>query len=369
MPKVDTRTPSATASLPSHSRGSAKSGEVSPEGHPTALLLEPSEVAGIAYVENQTFGVEIELTSPLGAPDETGLVYGHWKWQMIATVIIDTVERAATLPVDPRARRYHEVTDTSRWRVEFDRSAGWEVVSPILRNREGFAELVCVLSALDELAQSSHALEVNHRTGLHVSLGSRFEDNLQVQALVRLTQLLEPGLFSLLCPSRLFHFHEGRYDLSRYNRYCRPLRDLLVDPTEVELNPSKESDPSNRYRSVNLCQVARQDPYIEIRLHHGTTSYTDVVAWISLWMAVLDRARVYWPHEGSCAAVFPGENSRIEADQARAEDLFAQLDRLEVQVEPALRRVLQRGREHRLSSWQSILPRRVRSWLAFWSGP
>ncbi len=329
-------------------------------------LLEPEDVAGFTYVEDQTFGVEVELTSPLGTPDETGLVYGNWKWQLVATVIIDTIERAATLPVDGRARNYHQVTDTSQWRVEFDRSAGWEVVSPTLRNREGFAELVRVLSALHELVQCSDTLRLNHRTGLHITLGSRFEDDLQVQGLVRLTQLLEPGLFTLLCPSRLFHFHDGRYDLSRPNKYCRPLRELLIDPAEMERKGFKGPDPSIRYRTVNLCNVARQDPYIEIRLHHGTTSYSDVIAWLCLWMAVLRQARIRSPDEGSRAAVFPGADVPIDPAQACAEDLFAQLDLLHVQLEPALRRTLQRGRDRLIPNWKAVLPRRVSSWLASW---
>jgi hypothetical protein len=359
--------PPLVAQRSGRSRGTLPTCHLPPPDHPRfARLSDPSEVSGLVYVEDQTFGVEIELTSPLGSPDDTGLVYGSWRWKLVADQIIDAIASVATLPVDREPRNYHQMKDTDRWRVEFDRSAGWEVVSPILSNAEGFCELVNVLSALQALVRESEALHVNHRTGLHVTLGTGFQDDDQVRGLVRLAQLLEPGLFTLVSPSRLYAFQSRHYVTRERNPYCKPLRELDVEPCELSLTSFSTPTPTLRYRSVNLCHVARKDQHIEIRMHNGTTRYPVVVAWISLWMTLLNRARFQWPESGTRGPVFPGGNVTIDAAQARSEDLFAMLQDVDVHLDPRLQAVLVKRRAQLLGRWRKVIPRRVSAWRTSW---
>jgi superfamily II DNA or RNA helicase len=337
-----------------------------PEAPRFLRLTEPVEVAGLPYVEDQTFGVEIEFTSPLGTPDSTGIEYPSWSWQLVGTSILQAIESVATFPVDKQLRNYHEVEETQRWRVEFDRSAGWEVVSPILCNQEGFSELVNVLSALSALLRRSDNLHINHRTGLHVTLGSGFTQDSQVQGLVRLIQTLEPGLFTLVCPSRCYDFCNGHYCLRRNNKYCLPLRGLNMDVDQLGLSSFGGKSAAIRYRTVNLSHISRQDQHIEIRLHDGTTDYTTVVAWISLWMTIFNRARFHWPQTCGETKIFPGGNTRIDAAQAKAEDVFALLDGLDIHLDPLLRDTLSRRRLSLLQRWKKAIPQRVKSWRRCW---
>ncbi len=338
----------------------------SPQHAKFLRLVAPVDLAGLTYVQDQTFGVEIEFTSPLGSPDSTGLVYSNWKWKLVADGILRTIERVATLPVDPEPRNYHAVNDTERWRVEFDRSAGWEVVSPILSNQEGFTELANVLSALNELVRQSHSLHINYRTGLHVTLGSGFTQDAQVRGLVKLGQMLEPGIFTLVSPSRLYELKNGRYNLHRNNKYCRPLRRLEADVDQLGLAFFQTQSPSIRYRTVNLSHVGREDQHIEIRLHNGTSKYSVVLTWISLWMTLFNRAKYRWPEHGSGSPIFPGGDVSIGPEQARMEDLFALVDELDVHLDPYLREALAGRRSHLQERWRKVIPKRVESWRKWW---
>lgn len=360
--RVDT----SMRSRPSHARKS-KVHRPSPHHAKFLRLVAPADLVGLSYVEDQTFGVEIELTSPLGSPDSTGLVFSNWKWKLVASRILRTIERVATLPVDPEPRNYHAVHDTERWRVEFDRSAGWEVVSPILSNQEGFTELANVLVALDELVRQSDSLHINHRTGLHVTLGSGFTQDAQVRGFVKLGQMLEPGIFTLVSPSRLYELHEGRYCLHRNNKYCRPLRGLEADVDALGFAFFRAQSPSIRYRTVNLSHVDREDQHIEIRLHNGTTQYPVVLTWISLWMTLFNRAKYrLGPEHGCRLPIFPGGDVSIGPGQALMEDIFTLVDHFDIHLDPVLRAALADRRSQLLASWQEVIPRRVDSWRKWW---
>lgn len=323
-------------------------------------------MAGLSYVQDQTFGVEIEFTSPYGSPDHTGLVYPSEGFMRVAHTLLRTIERVASLPVDRTPRNYHRVADTRCWRVEFDRSAGWEVVSPILSNQRGFTELTNVLKALHGLLHKSSDLHINYRTGLHLTLGSPFTEDRQVAGLVRLVQVLEPGLFTLVSPSRLYRFGQGAYDLTHHNRYAEPLRKLPLDSNTLGLGSFSEAIPSHRYRTLNLCDLGRDDPHLEVRMHNGTTEYAVVLPWISLWMTLLQHARRHGPSVGSTEPIFPGGNVVISPEQARAEDVFALLDRLQIPIEPRLRSLLVRRRTQLLERWKKVIPQRVHAWRRGW---
>ncbi len=188
-----------------------------------------------------------------------------------------------------------------------------------------------------------------------------------MRGLVRLGQVLEPGLFTLVSPSRLYEFREGRYALHRNNKYCRPLRRLETDVNELGLGFFRAQSPWIRYRTLNLANVGRDDQHIEIRMHNGTTEYPVVIAWISLWMTLFNRAKFRWPEQGSTAPIFPGGNVVIDPEQAVLEDVFALLGQLDVHLDPRLREGLGRRRADLLQRWQQVIPRRVASWRRWWS--
>ena len=79
------------------------------------------------------------------------------------------------------------------WNVEYDRSAGWEVKSPILSGHEGVVELSKVCGVLQDVA-TEQSLRLNHKTGLHIHLGWNDPDILEIGVNYPLWKSNLPGL-------------------------------------------------------------------------------------------------------------------------------------------------------------------------------
>ncbi len=133
--------------------------------------------------------------------------------------------KVANLPVCQTPLAYHQNADPTRWVVERNRSAGLEVGSPVLSNADGLFELRRVCDAVTELINEDGRFQVNYRTCFHLTLGTRLNSDSSLRGFLKGLQRLEPGLMTLVSPSRLFGFDGSRYDIGRRNSYCRPTRD------------------------------------------------------------------------------------------------------------------------------------------------
>lgn len=231
-----------------------------------------TEIAGFDLQPLQTFGVELEITRDDfdGRPPPD--------WMEVARGLL------AAIPSRHRARRphpeYHPRKSHSVWNVEWDGSCGWEVTSRILSGAAGFYEVVEVCRALDEYA-GKVGLRVNARTGTHVHLGWKATAR-TLERLMVLVACFEGALHTLVAPSR-----------SR-NRFCRPVRAAL--PRLRALGPLARwqgyfGDPRRRYLAVNPANLFGAYGTIEVRLHSGTLDGQKVLAWLSLWMRILETAR------------------------------------------------------------------------------
>jgi hypothetical protein len=180
--------------------------------------------------------------------------------------------------------------DITRWNVEHDSSAGWEISSRVLMDLEGFAEVDTACRALDHVAKEN-GLVVNARTGTHVHFGWRGEDIEEIKRAVGLVRLFEPALASLVAPSRVARFEGGRYDLSQPNPYCRPVSSVFSSQALRSIRSLDDlrrltSSDEARYVTFNL----RPLDYIqtvEVRMHHGTLEARKVLLWVSLWQQLL----------------------------------------------------------------------------------
>jgi hypothetical protein len=223
----------------------------------------------ISYAENQTFGVEIELSARGGVPRM------NQAWHLTARTIQDRIREATRTGTRPSRAPGGERGSWTEWRVVRDESAGWEVVSPILANAEGLEELGRVCAALTDLVASSPRLRVNFRTGMHLTLGTRINTNRRLRAFLTRLQRLEPGLFTLVSPSRLFGFDRGRYDVGARNYYCLPVRESDPDIERVRLRRFARGG-GHRYRSVNGTHAYEDVQTLEVRLHNGTTEFRKI---------------------------------------------------------------------------------------------
>jgi superfamily II DNA or RNA helicase len=301
-----------------------------------------------------TFGVEIELTSPAGVP------HRGRKWERVAESLLRHLARHVAAPVHPEPL-YNKGGPLTAWRVTYDGSAGWEVVSPILSDSGGFDDLRRACAAVSEfVAGSGGAVRVDHRTGLHLTLASRLTTDASRRGFVKLVQRLEPGLFTLVAPSRLYAYHPRtrRYGRRSGNRYCVPLRQA-GDVDRLDLRRGLD-----RYRTVNLTKAAAPVPLVEVRMHHGTYEFRKIALWASLWMQLLNRARFHTRGEGRSGAVLPGRNRNISAATAAGEEVISLLRAESVALTPDFERLLRARRRELRPRWQAVLPRRVRVWAA-----
>ena len=340
---------------------SASSSRATPRRH--AEATDPNNIVEVTLpdfgkvtiVADQTFGVEIELTTPQGVPEFNTAI-----WNDGARTIIERLTKVANLPVCQTPLAYHQNADPTRWVVESDGSAGWEVVSPVLSNADGLFELRRVCDALTELINEDGRFHVNYRTGFHLTLGTRLNSDSRLRGFLKRLQRLEPGLMTLVSPSRLFGFDGSRYNMRRRNIYCRPTRESVANADEASL--SDFAARNDRYYTVNLSHAYDDVEKLEVRLHNGTTEFRKVVAWLSLWMLIFNTSRYKWDGSGINSRVFPRGNSKISKKVAAGEDIFKLLQREGIFLNADLSSMLRQRRNELRAAWEKVLPRRVSSW-------
>lgn len=249
------------------------------------------EVKNLWYLEGQTFGVEFELTSdeienPGRIPDDM--------WQRKADGLLKYLRRSlGRRKVRNEAVKEYHTPGYEQWKVEYDSSVGWEVVSPVLKGKQGLVELEKVCGALTNAA-SKLDLRVNYRTGTHVHLGW-LADPADAARSILWTRVLEPVLRSLVPPSRFAEYDvdSDRYKSDTPNEYCRPVADaynmeeLDSDTTFEELRNMADDPDDLRYVTLNVTPLFEGESHVEIRLLGGTTEARKLLPWLSLWMRIL----------------------------------------------------------------------------------
>ena len=251
----------------------------------------PDPVRDLWYLEGQTFGVEFELTADVDPED-----IPKRDWLAKARSLLHGLrERLGPRRVRPRATMAYHTRGYERWKVEYDVSVGWEVVSPILQGRSGLLELAEACGALTTVADDL-GLRVNYRTGTHVHIGWIADPDRAVRAL-RLAHLLEPMLRSLVPPSRFAAYDPDmdRYDTSIPNDYCRPVSsiydidDLDEQTTLADLEHMADRSLGARFVTFNPTPLwgSPAAPHVEVRLLGGTTEADKLLPWLSLWMRLL----------------------------------------------------------------------------------
>jgi hypothetical protein len=331
-----------------------------PRDAPQFEQLEVPSVGRLSFVRDQTFGVEIELTERSGVPPRGP------SWQKTGQDLLACLAGGGVRDVHPEPLAYGKAPDAGRWYVTYDASAGWEVVSPVLANAEGFAELGQACDALSAFLAGRPEVVVNHRTGLHLTLGTRLNTAERLCGFLRRLQRLEPGLYTLTAPSRLYAFDGRHYDRGRRNRYCAPVREAEAG---VHLRDPRAFRRAwgDRYHSVNVTHAYDDVQRLEVRLHAGTTEFGKIAPWVSLWMQVFNRARYAWSGPAAPGPVFPGGDRLLTPAEARREDLFELLRAEGIPLGPDLEGCLRRRRAALRGAWGKVLPLRVASWeLAGW---
>lgn len=226
--------------------------------------------------EHRDFGIEIELTSNDFVPT---YVWKERTWRRKAGIILALLRevlgqhRVHRLPTERSEKGY------TKWQVVYDESAGWEIVSPILRGLDGGLEVVKVVSLMDDF--HSFGFLLGQKTGLHIHLS--WKESLQTtKNLLHWWHFFEPSMATLVHPSRIFAHHKGYFSKTYNNIYCTPLSQS-TDGQYIQ----KAKDISDicleldRNSAINPQSIIHKKS-IEFRIFESTSDPLLVLVWISL---------------------------------------------------------------------------------------
>ena len=214
-----------------------------------------------------TFGIEIECLLPTGAVRVGGYHQG--------------IELGGRFPAGWNAQRDGSLGTRRR------RYQGVEIVSPVLRGREGLDQVRLVAKLLRAMGA-----KVNGTCGFHVHVGAtsaagaNFDEVADwVRRLINTTAQHERAFYGASGTRRR---EEGRY--------CRSLKDFWSGKKAKLRKKLKASDLRaeaagvSRYQALNLVPLFRSQRTVEFRCFSGTTSGRKMTAWIQMALAVATLA-------------------------------------------------------------------------------
>lgn len=146
-----------------------------------------------------------------------------------------------------------------------------EVVSPVLKGRDGFSHLKKVCDTLT-MANA----KVNKSCGLHVHIGNTLNESQRV-ALLDVYMICERFIDAFMAPSRR----------RSNNTYCKSIRDLAGDAEFLFDTAAYENIISyGRYYKVNLTSIFTHNT-VEFRQHQGSVEYEKISNWVKFCMCLM----------------------------------------------------------------------------------
>lgn len=315
--------------------------------------------SGFSFIDNMTFGIELEITKIDGIPSAMTP-----QWIEGANLLIEALNRAVGPEwVYQSGILYHQSASLAlqgHWRVESDSSAGWEVISPILSGTQDLKYLIAVCQELNQLILGHEWFHINHRCGFHLTLASNLSSPKQRRRKASMISRLEPGLYSLLALSRIYEFQPNTksYNLNRHNRYCMPLRSDSSAFKSMISNTNGFLCYAKRHTSVNFTRFDNTNHILEVRMHNGTVDASKIIPWISLWMKILTT--------NSPQQTIEVINTPIYCDQRPMdhEDILKLLKQEGIELEPEMTASIFRRRKNLRERWRRYMPDKIRQWEA-----
>lgn len=193
-----------------------------------------------------TFGVEIET------------------YNVLRDALIREVEQRN---ISIQSEGYNHRDNNNYYKIVSDASIhgndGQEVVSPILKGKQGLNSLKSVCDSLNAIGA-----RVNKSTGLHVHFdASKISDTHFVQ-IFKNYQKLESVIDTFMPQSRR----------ANNNPFCRSLQGIHYDGCRTKADVINYN--GTRYRKVNAESYLRHKT-VEFRQHSGTTDYEKISKWIN----------------------------------------------------------------------------------------
>ncbi len=214
-----------------------------------------------------SFGIELEVLLPRGSVRVGGYHAG--------------IELGSDFPPGWNAQRDGSLRTTLR------NYEGVEIVSPVLKGRDGLEQIRKVASLLEALGSRQNA-----STGVHIHLGAtsiageNFDDVADfVRRLINVTAQHEQAIYG------------ASGTRSRENgSYCRSIKtawgqkkDRLKKKIKAE-DLQAETAGLSRYHSLNLVPLFGRNRTIEYRAFSGSTSGKKLCAWVQMTLALATLA-------------------------------------------------------------------------------
>ncbi|MZP28701.1 hypothetical protein GTO91_03075 [Heliobacterium undosum] len=212
---------------------------------------------------NRTFGVEIEFF---------GVRYDR------------VIEALTAEGIDVKHESYNHTT-RRHWKLVYDSSVnktgtgnsegGHELVSPILKGKEGLAELGRVLAILTAIGA-----KVDKTCGFHVHHGANDLNLDGFKNLFAMYYKFEKWIDMLVPPSRRGNF----------NRYCKSIEQTQIDQMAAATTMNQLGGIfQSRYIKLNF-QSFWVHGTIEFRQHGGTLEPNKGIQWVTFTQAMVERA-------------------------------------------------------------------------------
>lgn len=204
-----------------------------------------------------TFGVEIECTLPAAVVSQKQIVIGAY-------------HHGVQVPGLPEG--WVAMRDGS---IQADRGfRGVEIVSPVLKGKEGLEQAQAVLRTL-----KAWGAKVNKSTGLHIHVGAGFKSSLPATLrLVHLVAQYERALFAVTGTKSREH-----------GCYTRPVTETykaIANATEWRT----VERAATKYQSLNLVPLFGAKQTVEFRVFQGTMNATKLGAYIQLVLGLCEKA-------------------------------------------------------------------------------
>lgn len=218
----------------------------------------------MAFNENRTFGVELEVE---------GINVRKAREVLASTGL-------------PYNANDEDQGNHSKWSVHLDGSLehgnGAEIVSPILKGKDGLAQVEKVCKAL-----RAAGAKVSANTGTHVHVGARDLTLPMLRTLVHRYAYFETAIDALVSVHRR----------GNNNTFSRGMRGFITE-YDAEMKRTDRTvrefveNICSRYYKLNLCSIHKYNT-VEFRQHQGTVDHTKITNWIQFVVNFVEEAKAF----------------------------------------------------------------------------
>lgn len=242
----------------------------------------------VEFKRELSFGIEIEISD-------------------LAVTKHQLVEKFAEAGIQSRVPTsyYSEHSNYDMWKIEYDGSLTgnnpMEIVSPVLKGKEGLEELQKVLEVMNQ-----NGANVNTDCGIHVHHWAGDLDLEQVKKVYRVYAKHERAIDEIFPPSR-FNGYYTKLINGTWQQWSKYFESPLTVIEAVEsmknmnefknrIGAKKQVDrnrtyPDERYYKVNAVALVRQGT-LEFRQHSGSTDWIKILNWVIITHKIIETAQL-----------------------------------------------------------------------------